>query len=413
MHDPVRLPTGTVAFLFTDLEGSTALLQAHPAAYRAAVRRHHELLLEAVEARGGVVFETVGDAVYAAFARPTDAVEAALAGQLALQAEDWGGVGALRARMGLHLGEVERQGGHYFGAPLYRCARLTATAHGGQVVLSEATAALVRDALPPGAGLRDLGPHRLKDLQAPERVAQLLHPDLPASFPPLRSLDVLPNNLPRQLTSFVGRERELAQVRRLLAAAPLLTLTGAGGAGKTRLALQAAADALDAYPDGVWLADLAPAADPGLVPPAVAAALGVREEPGQPIPATLAGALRPKRLLLVLDNCEHLLDACARLADALLRACPGVRVLATSREALGIAGETAWRVPSLELPDARHPPPPERLTQYEAVRLFVDRALAARPDFAVTDQNAPAVAALCARLDGIPLALELAAARVR
>ena len=220
MADPADLPTGTVTFLFTDLEGSTRLLQAHPAAYREAVRRHHDLLLGAVEgARGGGVRDGGGRRLRR-LRLPDDAVAAALAGQLALQREAWGEVGPLRARMGLHTGEVERQGGHYFGAPLYRCARLTATAHGGQVVLSEAVTVLVRDALPAGAGLRDLGAHRLKDLQAPERVAQLLHPVLPAAFPPLRSLDALPHNLPRQLTSFVGRERELAEVARLLAGAP-------------------------------------------------------------------------------------------------------------------------------------------------------------------------------------------------
>jgi predicted ATPase/class 3 adenylate cyclase len=407
------LPAGTVTFVFTDLEGSTRLLQAHPDAYRDAVARHHALLRGAVEAHGGVVFETVGDAVYAAFARPTDAVKAALAGQLALQAEDWGGVGALRARMGLHLGEVERQGGHYFGAPLYRCARLTATAHGGQAVLPEATAALVRDALPPGAGLRDLGAHRLKDLAAPERIYQLVASALPADFPPLRTLDALPNNLPVQLTSFVGRERALAEVGCLLAAERLVTLTGAGGVGKTRLALRVAADGLDRFPDGVWLVDLAPLADEALVPQAVAAAVGVREDPGRPLVATLADALRPKRLLLVLDNCEHLLEACARLAEGLLRACPDLRVLATSREALGLAGEAPYRVPSLALPAAPGPLSVEALAPSEAVRLFAARAATVRPGFAVTAQNAAAVAEVCRRLDGIPLALELAAARVR
>src|SRR5262245_17594879 len=217
------LPTGTVTFLFTDLEGSTRLLEAHPDAYREAVARHHALLLQAVEARGGVVFETVGDAVYAAFRRPTDAVRAALAGQRALQAHDWGAA-PLRARMGLHHGEVDLQGVHYFGAPLYRCARLTATAHGGQTVLSAAVAEVVRDALPEGVRLRDLGAHRLKDLQRPEHLFQLGHPDLPADFPPLRTLDALPNNLPGQLTSFVGRERELGEVAALLGAHRLVTL---------------------------------------------------------------------------------------------------------------------------------------------------------------------------------------------
>jgi predicted ATPase/class 3 adenylate cyclase/DNA-binding CsgD family transcriptional regulator len=409
-HD---LPEGTVTFLFTDLEGSTRLLEAHPAVYREAVRRHHALLRGAVEAQGGAVFETVGDAVYAAFARPSAAAAAALAGQLALHREDWGATGPLRVRMGVHLGEVERQGGHYFGAPLYRCARLMGTAHGGQVVLSGPAAALVRDTLAEGASLRDLGEHRLKDLAAPERVFQLGHPELPADFPPLRSLDTLPNNLPLQLTSFVGRARELAAVGEALAAHRLLTLTGPGGTGKTRLALQAAAEVGPAYPDGVWLVELATLADPALVPQAVAAAVGVREEPGRPLTATLADALRPKRTLLLLDNCEHLLDASARLADALLRACPDLRVLATSREALGIGGETAWLVPSLALPDPDRPPPPEALSRYEAVALFVDRALAVQPAFRVTDANAPAVARVCARLDGIPLALELAAAHVR
>ena len=408
------LPEGTVTFLFTDLEGSTRLLQAHPDAYRAAVARHHALLAAAVAAHGGAVFETVGDAVYAAFARPTDAVAAALAGQVALGREPWGDT-PLRARMGVHLGEAERQGGHYFGAPLYRCARLMGTAHGGQVVLSEAAVALVRDALPEGAGLRDLGAHRLKDLQRPERVFQLAAPGLLGAFPALRSLDALPHNLPLQLTSFVGRERELAEVAALLAAHRLVTLTGAGGTGKTRLALQAAADALEAYPDGVWLAELAALADPALVPQAVAAAIGVREEPGRPLLATLTDALRPKRLLLVLDNCEHLVEACARLADGLLRACPTLTVLATSREALGLAGETVWRVPSLAAPTvpAGQPPPVDTLTRYEAVRLFEERAQAVQPRFAVTTESAQAVVAVCALLDGLPLALELAAARVR
>jgi predicted ATPase/class 3 adenylate cyclase len=407
------LPAGTVTFLFTDLEGSTRLLEAHPHAYQDAVARHHALLRGAVEAHGGAVFETVGDAVYAAFARPTDAVAAALAGQVALHREAWGAVGELRVRMGLHTGEVERQGAHYFGAPLYRGARLTATAHGGQVVLSEATAALVREALPPGAGLRDLGAHRLKDLQQPERVAQLTHPALPAAFPPLRSLDARPHNLPLQLTSFVGRERELGEVARRLGAVRLLTLTGAGGVGKTRLALQTAAGLVEAHPDGVWLVELAPLADPALVPQAVAAAVGVREEPGRPLVATLADALRPKHLLLLLDNCEHLLDAAAALAAALLRACPGVRVLATSREALGLAGEAPYRVPSLALPAPGSTPPVAAPARPEAVTLFVERAAVAQPAFAVTDRTAPAVVEVCRRLDGIPLAIELAAARVR
>jgi class 3 adenylate cyclase len=269
------LPTGTVTFLFTDLEGSTRLLEAHPAAYREAVRRHHDLLRAAVEGHGGVVFETVGDAVYAAFARPTASVAAALAGQLALQREAWGATGPLRARMGVHLGEAEAypapgaaQGARYFGLPLVRCARLMATAHGGQVVLSEAAAALVGDALPEGAALRDLGEHRLKDLSRPERVFQLRHPDLPSDFPPLRSLNPHPHNLPVQPTPFVGRDEEVAAVRRRLAgpAVRLLTLTGPGGAGKTRLALQAAYSGEEAIMTGTGPLD--PGARPDRAPPA-------------------------------------------------------------------------------------------------------------------------------------------------
>ena len=409
------LPAGTVTFLFTDLEGSTRLLEAHPTAYREAVARHHALLRGTVEAHGGAVFETVGDAVYAAFASPTAAVAAAVAGQRALQAEDWGEVGVLRARMGLHSGEVERQGAHYFGAPLYRCARLLATAHGGQTVLSQTTYDLVRDALPAGAGLRDLGAHRLKDLQRPERVFQLTAPGLPGDFPALRTLDALPHNLPLQLTSFVGRERELGEVAALLAGGRLLTITGAGGSGKTRLALQAAAEAIERHPDGVWFVDLAPLADAALVPAAALAAVGApgREDgPGAP-EARLVAHLRPWRTLLLLDNCEHLLEATARLADAVLRGCPGVRVLATSRELLGVAGETAWRVPSLGLPDPGAAPGAAALEASGAGRLFLERARAAQPGFALTDANAGAVAEVCRRLDGIPLALELAAARVR
>jgi predicted ATPase/class 3 adenylate cyclase len=410
------LPTGTVTFLFTGVEGSTRLLERFPTAYPAALARQATLVRGAIEAYGGVIFETVGDAVYAAFPRAADAVAAAREAQLALEAKPWGEVGAIRVRMGLHTGEVERRGDHYFGVALDCGAQLMALAQGGQVLLSGATAELVRSALPAGADLRDLGVRRLKDLAQPEHIYQLLHPDLPSEFPPLGVLDALPNNLPLQVTSFIGREKELAEVKRLLETTRLLTLTGAGGVGKTRLALHAAAEALPRFTEGVWLAELAALADPALVPQAVATAVGIREEPGRSLLATLSEALRPKHLLLVLDNCEHLVEACARLADSLLRTCPQLQVLATSREPLGIAGEAPWRVPSLGLLDAqdgRPLPPTPQVAQVEAVRLFVERAVSAQPGFALTDQNARAVAQICQRLDGIPLALELAAARVR
>jgi predicted ATPase/class 3 adenylate cyclase len=407
------LPEGTVTFLYTDLEGSTRQWERQPAAMRAAMARHLALLRAAVGAQRGRVFRTVGDGLCAAFATAPAALAAAVAGQRALLAEPRGGEGPLRARMALHTGAVEFREGDYVGTCLNRLGRLLAAAHGGQVVLSQTTADLVRDALPDGVGLRDLGEHRLRDLARPERVFQALHAELPSAFPALRALVAPPHNLPVQLTSFVGRERELAALGALLEQARLLTLTGIGGCGKTRLALQVAAHVVEAYPDGVWFVDLAPLADPGLVPQAVAAALGVREEPGLPLPATLTAALRPRRLLLVLDNCEHLVEACARLTDAVLRACPHLVVLATSREALGIAGETAWPVPVLPTPAAGAPPDPATLARYAAVRLFVERAAAVRPGFALTPDNAGAVATVCARLDGLPLALELAAARVR
>jgi predicted ATPase/class 3 adenylate cyclase len=406
-----------VTFLFTDVAGSTRLAEQHPQAMRYAEARLDTLLRGAIAAHGGHVFRPTGDGVCAVFATAPDATSAALAAQRALAAEPWGEIGPVSVRMALHTGAAELRAGDYFGLALNRAARLRDAAHGRQVVLSEATAVLVRDAPSAGASLRDLGEHRLRDLARPERVFQLTHPDLPADFPPLRSLGILPHNLPLQLTSFVGRERELATVARLLATQRLVTLTGPGGVGKTRLALQAAADALDAFADGAWLIDLAPLAEPGLVPQAVASVLGVREERGRTLMATLTAALQARRMLLMLDNCEHLTEECARLADALLRNCPNVWLLATSREPLGITGETLYRLTPLGLPDEAGEvgpaPPPEGLAAAEAVRLFVERALAVQPGFAVTARNAAAVARVCRRLDGLPLAIELAAARLR
>ncbi|MCC6626577.1 MAG: adenylate/guanylate cyclase domain-containing protein [Chloroflexi bacterium] len=316
-------------------------------------------------------------------------------------------------RLALHTGEAEVRDGDYYGTAVNRCARLRAVAHGGQVLLSQATYDLVQDALPPGASLHDLGAHRLRDLVRPERVYQLVQPGAPSTFPPLRSLDAYPHNLPPQLTSFIGRQVELAEIKGRLATTRLLTLTGTGGCGKTRLALQVAADLIDAYPEGVWLVELAPLADPLLVLPTLAAVVGVAEQPGQPLLAGLLAGLKSRRLLLVFDNCEHLLDATARLADALIRGCPGVVVLATSREALGIAGEAPWRVPSLAVPNPHQALPLAALADVEAVQLFLARVRVGQPRFTLSEGNAAAVTQVCRRLDGIPLALELAAARVR
>ena len=414
----MRLPSGTVTFLFTDIEGSTRLWEQYPEAMRVALARHDALLREAIESNDGVVFKTVGDAFCAAFPTAPKALVAALAAQRALMAEPWETGVSLRVRMALHVGVAEERNGDYFGPPLNRVARLLAIGHGGQVLLSLPVEELVRENLPPEAGLKDLGVHRLHDLASPEQVYQVLSPNLPADFPPLKSLDRLPTNLPVQLTSFIGREKEMEAVKSLLTTTRLLTLTGAGGFGKTRLALQVAADLLDAYPDGIWLVELAALSNPTLVPQTMASVLSLREEPDRTLLQTLIEYLKEKQLLLVLDNCEHLIDACARLVHTLLRSCPPAAILATSREPLGIAGERTYRVPSLSPPDPSTLPTEEKdlpaiIAEYDAVRLFVERASLQQPAFTLNRQNATAVAQVCYRLDGIPLALELAAARTR
>ena len=408
------LPTGTVTFLFTDIEGSTTLLQRLGDRRYAEVLAEHQRLLRDAFANGhGQEIDTQGDAFLVAFSRSRDALGAAVAAQRTLTQHPWPDGASLRVRMGLHTGEPVSGGTGYVGMDVHRASRIAAAGHGGQILVSDATHGLVARDLPEGVSLRDLGEHRLKDLAHSHRLFQVVAADLPAEFPRIRSLDVLSNNLPRQLTSFIGREKEMAEVKRLHSTAYLVTLTGSGGAGKTRLALQVAADVVDAYPDGVWLSEFAPIAEPALVPKTVASALNVPEQPGRDVSETLVDSLRPKTLLLILDNCEHLLAACADLAAALLRACPKVRILATSREGLGVPGETLWRVPSLSLPDVHRLPSSNELMLYEAVRLFVDRAMATAPAFIVTRENAPAVVQVCRQLDGIPLAIELAAARVK
>jgi predicted ATPase/class 3 adenylate cyclase len=406
------LPSGTVTFLFTDIEGSTRLLQQLGEKYAGVLVEHQHLLRLAIDQHNGRLVDTQGDSFFAAFPRAVDALNAAAQSQCALAAHDWQGGAALRVRMGLHTGEPQLSAAHYVGIDVHRAARIAAAAHGGQVLLSQTTYDLVESDLPEGLGLRDLGEHRLKDLRRPKHLYQLIIEGQPSDFPHIKTLDALPNNLPIQLTRFIGRELELKGLGRMIEDSRLVTLTGVGGTGKTRLALQAAAEALDGFRDGAWLVELAPLSDPALVPQAVAVALELREQAGRSFMDTLKDYLSRKDLLLVLDNCEHLVEACAELADALLHAAPGLKILATSREALGIAGESTFPVRSLSLPHLEHPTP-ESISACDAVRLFIDRALAVQPDFHVTNQNAPALAQVCARLDGIPLAIELAAARVK
>lgn len=407
-------PTGTVTFLFTDIAGSTRLWEDHPEAMRSVLARHDALVRTAIEDHGGHVFKTIGDAFCAAFALAPDALGAALTAQQALMREAWPPeTGALRVRMALHIGGAQERDGDYFGPPLNRVARLLSAAHGGQVLLSLAAQELVRDDLPVGASLQDLGPHRLKDLTRAEQVFQLFAPGLPVDFPPLRTLDNRPNNLPRQPTPLLGREEELAQAGNRLGHEDvrLLTLTGPGGTGKTRLGLQVAAEALDDFPDGAFFIALASVSDPDLVVPAIAHTLGIPEAGGTSLEG-LCHALRDKRMLLVLDNFEQVVSAAAQIAD-LLVTCPHVKAIATSRVALQIRGEQEFPVPPLPLPNRKPPPPLAVLSQFAAVQLFVQRAQSVKPDFAITADNAPTVAEICWRLDGLPLAIELAAARVK
>lgn len=410
------LPVGTVTFLLTDIAGSTSMWEADPTSAAKAVARHYDLIAEAVGRHGGVrpVEQGEGDSVVAAFARASDGLAAALEAQQALHLELWPEGVKLAVRMALHTGEAQlRDKGNYFGQAVNRCARVRALAHGGQVVLSRATHDLVADRLPSGVILRDLGTHRLRDLGRPEHVFQLCHPDLPDAFPALVSLDAVANNLPIQLTSFVGRAPELLELRGLLDSTRLLTFTGSGGCGKTRLALQAAAERFDHHPDGIWYIELAPLGETTSVARTIADALNIPEEADRQVVDTVTERMRDWHAMVLIDNCEHLLAQAAAVIDDILRSCPAVQVVATSREPLNLAGEVPWRVPSLTLPGEGEPEPLDALVEYDAVRLFVERATKTRPNFRLTEANASAVAQLCRRLDGIPLAIELAAARTR
>ncbi len=406
-------PSGTVTFLFTDIEKSTQLAREHPEAWETARERHHAILREAIENNNGFVFQIVGDAFCAAFHKAADALKAAVKTQQELQNEPWGEA-TIYVRMGIHTGEAEFEGNDYRGySTLSFVQRLMSAGHGGQILVSSATENLLREQLAGQISLRDMSMQKFAGVPSAVRVFQVISPKLPTEFPPLRTLDRLPNNLPSQLTSFVGREKELADVKKLLQNTHLLTLIGPGGTGKTRLSIQAAREMSDQYPDGVWFVELAPILDPTLVPRTMAMTIGLRDEPERPVVDMLCDYLHEKRMLIILDNCEHLVDSCARMADRILHVAADTCILASSREALGIGGEVTYRVPSLGLPDIQHLPSIETLSEYEAVKLFIDRATSAISSFSVTNDNAPALAQVCHHLDGIPLAIELAAAKVR
>ena len=395
------MPSGTVTFLFTDIEGSTRLWDDYPEAMQGALARHDEILRGAVEAGGGHLVKTTGDGIHAVFATARDALDAAVVMQRDLAAESFRDTGRLRVRMGVHTCEVERRDGDYYGSEVNRAARLMSVAHGDQIVVSSATSGLVRDA---SVELVDLGEHRLRDLATSERVFQVCAPGLVREFPALRTVDATPGNLPAQSTSFVGRDAEVKELIELVRAHRFVTLTGVGGVGKTRLAVQVAAELVGEFRDGVWLVELAPVGDPAAVADATATVLGISPRAGLSVIDSIAEALSGRRLLVVLDNCEHVLDAAAELVDTVLARTTSAQVIATSREGIRVSAEHLWSVPSLDMRAG---------AESAAVELFVERAQAVVAGFALdSEDDRAAVTEICRRLDGIALAIELAAARM-
>ena len=409
----MTLPTGTVTFLFTDIEGSTRLMQQLGADYVPLQMVHHELLRDAFRSNEGRELRTEGDSFFCVFASAIDACQAAATAQRAFGRHEWPAGAAIRVRIGMHTGEAPLMGDEYVGLDVHHAARIAAAAYGGQVLLSESTEALIAEALPTDLTLRDLGNHRLKDLARPERLFQLVVQGAPDTFPALRTLDGTPNNLPTQLTSFVGRADLVSRAKSLLGRSRLLTLTGPGGIGKTRVSLQVAAETFDQFPDGVYFIPLSGVRDTDLIPSVINQQLGVGTAGSRmPIDA-LNDHLRSKKLLLVMDNFEQLLPDAAGFPSKLLQASPGLKVVISSRAALRAYGEQEFPVEPLQVPDVKTHPSLEALSQYDAVKLFIERAVAAKPDFHATNENAPAIAGICERVDGLPLVIELAAARIK
>lgn len=409
----MSIPDGTVTFLFTDIESSTKLAQQFPESIQNELEKHHAILNEVIKSHNGFIFEIIGDAFCAAFTNPGDAIKSAYEIQKRLLTENFNGI-SIKVRIGIHTGKAEWSGRRYIGyITLARTHRVMSAAFGGQILVSNDCHNISRDAFHNSMSYRDLGERRLKDLIQPMRIFQVISPDLPAEFPPLKTLDARPNNLPVQLTNFIGREKEIEEVKKSLAETHLLTLAGPGGTGKTRLCLQAAAEVIDDFANGVWFVDLAPLKDEKLLLQTVAHVIGVKEIPKTELLNTITDFLKEKEILILLDNCEHIIDSCSLLAETLISNCPELKIMATSREALRCRGETMYYVTSLELPDLNSDTTFEKLTQYESVRFFIEKAVSLKQGFQVTNSNAPYVAEICHKLDGIPLAIELAAARIK
>jgi len=407
-----NIPSGQVTFLFTDIEGSTKLSQDFPYLLQESLDKHHSILSSTLESNGGYIFKTVGDAFCCAFENAADAVRAAIESQIRLSEENWGDA-KIKVRMGIHRGNAEWSLNNYIGyITLARTARIMSTAYGGQILVSEDVFENARDNLDGKISFRDLGERRLKDLRYPIKLFQITAPELASEFPPLKTLDARPNNLPVQLTSFIGREKEIHDVKELMKNSRLITLTGPGGAGKTRLSLQIGADLIDDFANGVWFIDAAPITDESLLPQTINCALGIKSDPAKSDMNKLKEFLKDKELLMILDNCEQIINACSKISEFILSINGKIKIIASSREALRCRGEQIFRVPSLMVPEPGEEISMENLTQYESVKLFIERALAVDPDFEVDNESAPFIAEICHRLDGIPLAIELAAARI-